>query len=354
MTKHLLAAVFILLFFPLLAQDSLVSDSIVQIGIKNAPPFVELREGYAPNGLSLDFWSEVEGEAQILYEFKTYDDLSMMLDALEAGEIDMSINPVTVTEERMRNLDFSQPFYISGTTMVKLDDSSWMGIFRNLFTWKFFSAIAALLFVILIFGLLMWLFERKRNKAMFSKGIKGLGDGFWWSAVTMTTVGYGDKAPVTAGGRFIGFIWMFAAILLISGLTASIASALTVSSLDSQINSAEDLRRFKVGTIKNSSSAAYLDMFGVNFKGFTNVEEGLNAVEDGDMEVFVYDRPMLKHALNQREETNLLLSNRDFKIDYYSFTYPKGSMLQHYLDPYVVKALRSERWNYRLKKDEIN
>lgn len=354
MTKHLLAAVFTLLFFPLLAQDTVISDSIVQIGIKNAPPFVELREGYAPNGLSLDFWSEVEGQAQVLYEFKNYEDLSMMLDALEAGEIDMSINPVTVTEERMRKLDFSQPFYISGTTIVRLDNSSWMGIFRNLFTWKFFSAIAALLFVILIFGLLMWLFERKRNKSMFSKGIKGLGDGFWWSAVTMTTVGYGDKAPVTPGGRFIGFIWMFAAILLISGLTASIASALTVSSLDSQITSAEDLRRFKVGTITASSSAMYLNMFGVNFQGYSSVEEGLKAVEEGEMEVFVYDRPMLKYYLNQMSETNLVLSPQDFKIDYYSFTYPKGSSLQHYLDPFVVKALRSERWNYRLKKEETN
>lgn len=354
MTKHLLAGVFILLFYPLLAQDTLVSDSVVQIGIKNAPPFVELREGFAPRGLSIDFWSEVEGDAQVIYEYKTYEHLSEMLEALEAGEIDLSINPVTVTENRMRTLDFSQPFYISGTTMVRLDNSSWMSIFKNLFTWKFFSAIGALLLVILLFGLLMWLFERKRNKEMFSNGIKGLGDGFWWSAVTMTTVGYGDKAPVTAGGRLIGFIWMFAAILLISGLTASIASALTVRSLDSQINSAEDLRRFKVGTIKSSSSATYLDMFGVNFKGYTSVEEGLKAVEDGDMEVFVYDRPMLKYALNQREETNLVLSKRDLKIDYYSFTYPKGSMLQHYLDPFVVKALRSERWNYRLKKDEIN
>ena len=93
----------------------------------------------------------------------------------------------------------------------------------------------------------MWLFERKRNKEMFGQGIKGLGAGFWWSAVTMTTVGYGDKAPVTAAGRTIGFIWMFAAILLISGLTASIASALTVSSLDSKIENADNF--FYVFTI---------------------------------------------------------------------------------------------------------
>ena len=38
---------------------------------------------------------------------------------------------------------------------------------------------------------------------------------FWWAAVTMTTVGYGDKTPVTTGGRIVGLVWMFTSVIVI-------------------------------------------------------------------------------------------------------------------------------------------
>jgi len=57
----------------------------------------------------------------------------------------------------------------------------------------------------------------------------------------MTTVGYGDKAPVTLAGRVVGLLWMPASIILISGFTAAIASALTVGQLDHSISGLDDL-----------------------------------------------------------------------------------------------------------------
>lgn len=73
-------------------------------------------------------------------------------------------------------------------------------------------------------GVLLWLVERKRNSDQFGGSVaEGIGSGFWWSAVTMTTVGYGDKAPVTLIGRFMATIWMFASVITISGFTAAIS-----------------------------------------------------------------------------------------------------------------------------------
>jgi CubicO group peptidase (beta-lactamase class C family) len=49
----------------------------------------------------------------------------------------------------------------------------------------------------------------------------GIGIGIWWATVTMTTVGYGDKAPMTPGGRIVGLIWMFVGVITISGFTVT-------------------------------------------------------------------------------------------------------------------------------------
>jgi len=50
------------------------------------------------------------------------------------------------------------------------------------------------------------------------------GDAVWWILVTMTTVGYGDKVPVTTGGRLIGVVIMFFGVALLSLFTATISS----------------------------------------------------------------------------------------------------------------------------------
>jgi voltage-gated potassium channel len=55
--------------------------------------------------------------------------------------------------------------------------------------------------------------------------IKDASDAIWWGFVTITTVGYGDRYPVTDVGRVIGTVLLFAGIALFSVLTGFIANA---------------------------------------------------------------------------------------------------------------------------------
>jgi len=50
------------------------------------------------------------------------------------------------------------------------------------------------------------------------------GDAVWWAMTTVTTVGYGDYAPVTTTGRFVAGGLMLAGIALLGVVTASLAS----------------------------------------------------------------------------------------------------------------------------------
>jgi voltage-gated potassium channel len=54
--------------------------------------------------------------------------------------------------------------------------------------------------------------------------IHNFGDALWWSIVTVTTVGYGDKYPVSAGGRGVAVVLMITGIGLVGVLSASVAS----------------------------------------------------------------------------------------------------------------------------------
>ena len=62
--------------------------------------------------------------------------------------------------------------------------------------------------------------------------IHNFGDALWWAVVTVTTVGYGDKFPLTAGGRGVATVLMFVGIGLIGVLTATVASYFVEQSAD--------------------------------------------------------------------------------------------------------------------------
>ena len=51
-----------------------------------------------------------------------------------------------------------------------------------------------------------------------------IGDAFWWSFVTTTTVGYGDIAPQSFGGRIVAVFLMLIGIGFLSTLTSTIST----------------------------------------------------------------------------------------------------------------------------------
>jgi polar amino acid transport system substrate-binding protein len=326
-------------------------DRVLKIGVREANPFILLNYENTPGGYSVAFWENLNRYRPRSYEYVIYNSLEELLDALESGEVDMSINPVTVTQERLYHLDFSQPYIISGSTVARERVSEWNLLLGNLFSWPFLRGILVLVGVIFLFGLLIWVAERRRNESQFAKGLSGLGDGFWWSAVTMTTVGYGDKSPVTRTGRFIGLIWMFLAIIMISGLTASIATSLTVHRIEDHITSVHSLEHFTVAALASSSDAELLRTYNIPFLEVHTVEEGLYAVVEKQVDLFLHDRPILQYHINQNDAfSGLRLIDKNIKMDYYSFAFPKGSPLVSELDPYILATLKSPEWNAVMQK----
>ena len=49
-------------------------------------------------------------------------------------------------------------------------------------------------------------------------------DALWWGMVTITTIGYGDKYPVTTEGRLVAGILIIFGVAMISSITASFAA----------------------------------------------------------------------------------------------------------------------------------
>ena len=331
-----------------------VGDTL-QIGIHEYPPFVIKDLDGSYRGLSIDLWTGINKNLNRPYRLVEFSDEIGIIRALDYGDIDFSINPLINTPQRMKKFDVTQPFYIStiGVAITTSSQSQFQIFISNFFSGAFLNIVFLLLSILLFFGTLLWLLERKNNKYQFRPGILGLLDGLWWAAVTMTTVGYGDKAPKTGAGRTIAIIWMFTAVIIISSFTATIASTLTVNTLAGKIEGLSDLKSVdKIGIVGASDSADFLFRNEMEpYETYRTPGRALRALANKEIKVLLHDKAMLDYliASNALQEKIQLL-RADFDERYRCFVFPKGHEAYNSVNEGLIQYILDPEWKESLMK----
>lgn len=322
------------------------------VGTKLAPPFVmKAADGDGYTGISIDLWEAVAHDLGLTYRYEPRS-LDGLFSGLEDGSLDISVAALTTTAAREKRVDFAYPFFTTGLAIAVTEggDSIWAAL-SGFFSWQFFTAVMTLVALLLVAGTLVWIFEHRRNPQEFGgRPTRGLAEGFWWAAVTMTTVGYGDRAPRTLGGRIIGLIWMIAAMIVASSLTAAIATSLTVNKLQTGIDGVDDLAGARVASVHHSAATEVLSSRGVGHATYPSLGAALDALEQGQADAVVYDAPILRHAILQRNSASIKILNPVFERQDYAFALPTGSRLQEQLDQAILAYLKTPEWTALLTR----
>ena len=149
----------------------------------------------------------------------------------------------------------------------------------------------------------------------------------------MTTVGYGDKAPVTLAGRIIGLVWMFTSIIVISGFTASITSSLTVGELEQTIVGLKDLYGKRVLTVPASTSAVFLDRKLIRYQSAPTAAKALEELAAGRTDAVIYDAPILRYLVAKSHAADLQVLPKLFARQDYGIALPPKTPFREELNP---------------------
>jgi len=130
-------------------------------------------------------------------------------------------------------IDFGTPWLRSSlvavTAVLRPEPVTFVANIGILLSPETANTLAVILVGVLVVGHFIWLAERDAQPDAFRhRYINGVDDGIWVSMVTMSTVGYGDRAPVTTVGRTVIAFWMVASLV---GMTA-IGAVLAVAGLE--------------------------------------------------------------------------------------------------------------------------
>jgi polar amino acid transport system substrate-binding protein len=311
----------------------------VTIGVREIAPFV-IKEDGKYKGFSIDLMEQIAKKSGIsISEYKTYPNVGELIDSVENGQSQVGIAAISITEEREKRIDFTQPMFNSGLKILvpngkaaKAQDSSifskmWIAIKSREFLWL----VLITLIISLIPAHIMYFIEGIREKGMFSKNyFHGIAQAFGW---TLNTIAIGpSEQPNTRIGKIVTLIWVYLGIIFVAFFTATITSDLTTEKLQGSINSVADLPGQSVVSIRNSTASTFLNKMNINHTLVDNSNEAFKEVSEGKVDAFVYDAPALEYYANTEGNGKVVTVGEMFKAEEYGIALPKNSPYREKFD----------------------
>ncbi|HEX5554550.1 MAG TPA: transporter substrate-binding domain-containing protein [Chitinophagaceae bacterium] len=302
----------------------------LMVGIAGTPPFVV--DTANDDGISIEIFQAMALQLGWKYKIKYFDDVPQALQALESGKIDVVAGPVSITSERAQKVSFTQPYYQSSLSILSRTDapSLWQRI-SPFFSTHFFIAVGIFILILGGVGTVLWLTEREDNSEQFpAEPAKGIANGMWCAIVTMSTTGYGDKAPVTFWGRLVAASWMVVSIIFATTMVAGIASTLTLTGLNTTvISTANALAGKKVAVVAGSPAEDFIRHYRGGEVEIKSLQEGYDKLKAKQVDAVVYDRPQLLYFLQQHQDDGVAVSIAEYSPQGYGFALPLHSRLLH-------------------------
>ncbi|XP_068649184.1 glutamate receptor 2.7-like [Aristolochia californica] len=258
-----------------------------------------------------------------------YDNLTYQV---HLNKYDAVVGDTTITGQRSRYVDFSQPYTDSGISMI-------VPVVENVVTkklWWFLVPLSmglwlATIGMSVLKGVIVWFFERSTNKEFQGTKAEQIGKILYFS---FTIFVFANKEKLkTNQARFISSLWTFIVFVLVTSYGANLTSILTVEKIRPKVTDLQTLikNREKIGYQTGSFVLKFLKDQGAdesNLKPCGTAKEYANALElgsaNGGVSAIVDEIPYIKVFLRSycRSYT---MAGKTYRTGGFGFVFPRDS-----------------------------
>ncbi|XP_075152081.1 ionotropic receptor 25a [Haematobia irritans] len=273
------------------AMKNLTADTVYRIFTVVQAPFI-MRDETAPKGYKgycIDLIDEIAAIVHFDYTIEEVEDGKFgnmdekgewngIVKKLIDKKADIGLGSMSVMAEREIVIDFTVPYYdLVGITIMMQRPSTPSSLFKFLTVLEtnvWLCILAAYFFT----SFLMWVFDRwspysyQNNREKYKdddeKREFNLKECLWFCMTSLTPQG-GGEAPKNLSGRLVAATWWLFGFIIIASYTANLAAFLTVSRLDTPVESLDDLaKQYKILYAPLNASSAM-----VYFERMANIEQ---------------------------------------------------------------------------------
>jgi polar amino acid transport system substrate-binding protein len=317
------------------AEPAQQSDATeVRVAIKPLEPFVVKAADGSYNGFSIELWDEIAKRNGWKTTYVWTETVSDLIDTVKRGDAEAGIAGISMTKTREDQVDFSYPMFDAGLQVMvgKSQRSTWRDSLSRIFSPILFKILGVILLLLVLVGHVIWLFNR--HKEDYPTGyVHGVAEGMWIAGETLMTQST-PMNPRRHWSRLITFLWIFASVIFVANITASISSRLTVERIEGQIRGVDDLGNKRVVTVAKTTAAGELKQRGfvTNVQSVDNVVAAYELLDSGKVDAIVYDAPVLQYRAAHSGKGIEKVVGRVFHNEQYGIALPTGSKLQEQIN----------------------
>jgi polar amino acid transport system substrate-binding protein len=296
-------------------------------------PFVMQTSSGEWTGFSIELWNEVANRLDWTTKYLITEDVRGQLAAVADGRADVALGAISLTAERERSFDFSQPTLDGGLQiLVPVADTrpsvpGLGGYLDLLFSRTMLIWLSAAVVVGVIPAHVFWLIERRSNKPAVSKAyFPGIFEAFGWSIGSL--VGKSSTSATKSITRAFAILYGFAGIVFVAFYSANLSATLTVAKLDAKISGPADLYGKSVATVADTTAATFLRNMGIDATETRTIEQSYDLLRDGGYEAVVFDAPALRYYVAHRGQGVAVLAGPVFQEEDQGFVFNIGSALR--------------------------
>jgi polar amino acid transport system substrate-binding protein len=329
---------------PAFAPPAAAQERTVTLAVYPISPFVIENQGQW-TGFSVELWEQIAQRLGWKTNYVTVTDVKDQLQTVADGKADIAAGGLSITAERERRFDFSQPTLDAGLQILvphedHRDSTPGLRSFLDLLLSKsmlvWLGAAAA---VALIPAHIMWLTERRHPESMVARSyFPGIFQAFAWGFGALAAVP--PSEPQHWVGRTLAILWGFAGIIFVALYTANLTANLTVEQIESRIAGPDDLFGKSVVTVANTTSADYLQGMGIGFTPLPSIDDCYRALEHGS-DAVVFDAPVLRYYVTHQGVGKAQVTGTRFHDEDYGLAFRLGSDLRKPVDGALL-AIRED------------